>query len=304
MSSSVYSSTKKISLGSCAFRQWRATHSHCSKIHGYELQAKFWFAGPFLDGRNWIIDFGELGEIKDKLNKIFDHTFCVALDDPFLEDFKSLHDKGVIDMRVFERGVGIERVAEVCFEVASEYLKEKYGQLRWVDKVEVFEHDRNSAIFHNPNYVDNSVFAPTSEDATKIVQEYLKNEAELAKKQLKVSVDVIKQEVEKEFGNTLQKNAMLAELNLPTPEQVDSTIDGQLNNAIEKLNTAIVEPGNVAVDPTLPTSHPEPTPSDVAAVEPAVPTEPLPTQPGTGAPVGQKPTSGNYSGLFGGTRWG
>lgn len=183
MSSSIYSSTKLISLGSCAFRQWRATHSHCSKIHGYELRAKFYFAGPFLDGRNWIIDFGELDAIKDKLNEIFDHTLCVAADDPHLEDFKILNEKGVVDLRIFERGVGAERVAEVCFEVATEYLTSKYGQLRWVDKVEVFEHDRNSAIYHNPRYVDNSIFTATPEDAEAIVKTYLENEAKEAEKE-------------------------------------------------------------------------------------------------------------------------
>ena len=99
-------------MGSCAFRQWRATTSHCSKIHGYELKAKFYFGGDFLDNRNWVVDFGDLDELKNTLNTIFDHTFCVAQDDPFLEDFRQLHEKGVIDLRIVEKGVGIERTAE------------------------------------------------------------------------------------------------------------------------------------------------------------------------------------------------
>jgi len=224
MSSSIYSSTKLISLGSCAFRQWRATHSHCSKIHGYELKAKFNFAGPFLDGRNWIIDFGELDEIKNTLNGIFDHTLCVAADDPHLEDFKALNEKGIVDLRIFERGVGAERVAEICFEVATNYLKSKYGELRWVEKVEVFEHDRNSAIYSNPRYVDNSIFTPTTEDAEAIVKTYLENEAKKAQQHVEQQVA----EVEKEQVAT-ESNA---------------------------------------------------------------------------APVGKRATSGNYSGLFAGTRWG
>ncbi len=232
MSSSIYSSTKLISLGSCAFRQWRAEQSHCSKIHGYELRAKFYFAGPFLDGRNWIVDFGDLDELKSKLNEIFDHTFCVAADDPFLEDFKSLHEKGVLDLRVFERGVGIERTAEVCFEIASEYLKSKFGELRWIEKVEVFEHDKNSAIYHNPRYVDNSVFVPTTQDAESIVKSYLEKEAQKA-----------------------QAGIIAAE---------------------------------ASVEPEPQPGHPAPTPTPVD----------------TAAPVGPRPTSSNYSGLFAGTRWG
>ena len=64
---STFVSTKIIELGSCAFRQWRATHSHCSKLHGYQLKAKFWFSGSSLDDKNWIVDFGGLKDLKSKL---------------------------------------------------------------------------------------------------------------------------------------------------------------------------------------------------------------------------------------------
>ena len=36
---------------STAFRQWRATHSHCKYIHGYALKFKVWFEGD-LDEKN------------------------------------------------------------------------------------------------------------------------------------------------------------------------------------------------------------------------------------------------------------
>ena len=292
MSNCIYSSTKLISLGSCAFRQWRATHSHCSKIHGYELQAKFYFGGSFLDGRNWIIDFGELKEIKEKLNNIFDHTFCVALDDPFLEDFKALHEKGVIDLRLFENGVGIERAAEVCFNVATEYLKEHYGELRWVDKVEVFEHDRNSAIYYNPKYVDNSIFTSSPEDAAKIVQEYLDREAKKAKTQLKHSAAKIREEVIKEFG---EDSEMLKEI--PTSEQIDLIINNEITAAAKET---VEQQKKIDEELAKKLAAGEPIPE-----APPAPTQPIPVPPSsTAAPVGQKPTSGNYSDLFKGTRWG
>jgi len=142
-----FESTKVIELGSCAFRQWRALHSHCHFLHGYQLKAKFWFGGEELDNKNWIVDFGGLKELKKQLQDMFDHTLCVAADDPCLEEFKQLHDKGAVDLRIMPNGVGIERAAEYCFNIASAFVKGQYGDRCWVNKVEVFEHEDNSAVY-------------------------------------------------------------------------------------------------------------------------------------------------------------
>jgi 6-pyruvoyltetrahydropterin/6-carboxytetrahydropterin synthase len=143
----MFTSTKVIELGSCAFRQWRATHSHCQYIHGYQLKAKFVFGCKELDEKNWAVDFGSLKELKQQLQHVFDHTYCVAADDPMLDQFKALDTSGIIQLRIFDKGVGIERVAEKCFEMASEFIKDKYGDRCWVKQVEAFEHEDNSAIF-------------------------------------------------------------------------------------------------------------------------------------------------------------
>ena len=142
-----YQSTKIIELGSCAFRQWRATHSHCRFLHGYQLKAKLWFGGSSLDDKNWIVDFGGLKELKAKLQHVFDHTTTVAADDPELATFEELDKKGIIQLRVLDKGVGIERVAEVVFSIADNYIKSLTNNRCWVDKVEVFEHEDNSATF-------------------------------------------------------------------------------------------------------------------------------------------------------------
>lgn len=142
-----YQSTKIIELGSCAFRQWRATHSHCRFLHGYQLKAKLWFGGSSLDDKNWIVDFGGLKELKAKLQHVFDHTTTVAADDPELATFEELDKKGIIQLRVLEKGVGIERVAEVVYSISDNYIKSLTNGRCWVDKVEVFEHEDNSATF-------------------------------------------------------------------------------------------------------------------------------------------------------------
>jgi len=145
----IYQSTKVLDLGSCAFRQWRAD-SHCKFIHGYKLQAKFWFSCSGLDDKNWVVDFGGLKELKSILEKQFDHTLCIANDDPLLNSFRELHRVGAVDLRIMTGGVGIERTAEWCFKRADEHIRSITNNRCWVERVEVWEHDKNSAIVFHP----------------------------------------------------------------------------------------------------------------------------------------------------------
>lgn len=141
-----YVSTKVIELGSCAFRQWKATHSHCQYIHGYQLKAKFTVAGSELDDKNWIFDFAGFKEIKFQLQNQFDHKLCIAKDDPLIDIFYRLAAQGGCQLRVME-GVGIEKTAEYCFNVADEYIRKITNNRCWVENVEVFEHEDNSASY-------------------------------------------------------------------------------------------------------------------------------------------------------------
>ena len=147
-------STKIIELGSTAFRQWKADHSHCKFLHGYRLISKYWFGCQHLDDKNWVVDFGGLDELKSILQKQFDHTLCVAADDPQLTLFKSLHSAGVCDLRIMQDGVGIERTAEYCFNIADSYIRHLSNSRCWVEKVEVWEHEKNSAIVRTYNLAD------------------------------------------------------------------------------------------------------------------------------------------------------
>ena len=145
-----YTSTKIIELGSCAFRQWKAEGTHCKFIHGYRLMAKFWFECSELDHRNWAVNFGGLKELKTILQNQFDHTLCIAADDPLRGLFEDLNAAGGCQLRIFKDGVGIEKTAEWCFNAAHQFLinnKETAGRC-WVSQVEVWEHDQNSALFH------------------------------------------------------------------------------------------------------------------------------------------------------------
>lgn len=137
---------------SCAFRQWRANHSHCQLLHGYALGFKFVFAADSLDERGWIMDFGALKELKAALVQTFDHTTVIAGDDPELHRFKQLDDAGIIDLRIMSDGVGVERFAFRAWLMANRVLAKTASEemfkrnLRCLE-VECLEHAGNSAIY-------------------------------------------------------------------------------------------------------------------------------------------------------------
>ena len=145
-----YQSTKTFGhdLGiSCAFRQWRATHSHCSKIHGYALSVTMVFEANTLDDRNWVMDFGGFKQIKQEIMDTFDHKLVVAADDPMLDEFKNLHKLGVADVVILPK-VGCEAFAQFISQAMVEpMIKEGFSDRVKLVSVEVREHGANSAVF-------------------------------------------------------------------------------------------------------------------------------------------------------------
>jgi 6-pyruvoyltetrahydropterin/6-carboxytetrahydropterin synthase len=142
---------------SCCFRQWRATHSHCSTLHGYSIGIKLIFESETLDDRNWVFDFGGLKHFKDWAETMFDHTLVIAADDPHLEFFVKMskiententtliyespdggktvksrpfgtlankpHERGALcDLRIVD-GVGCEMFAKMCYDAMASLLE-------------------------------------------------------------------------------------------------------------------------------------------------------------------------------------
>jgi 6-pyruvoyltetrahydropterin/6-carboxytetrahydropterin synthase len=137
---------------SSCFRQWRAEGTHCRFLHGYAVSFRVTFEGD-LDERNWVFDFGGMKRAKNKIiglspaayfSWLLDHTVLIAMDDPHLNIFKEMDQKGIIQLRIMPQ-VGCERLAEHLFEVINQFLFEEYGGRVSATKVEVFEHERNSA---------------------------------------------------------------------------------------------------------------------------------------------------------------
>ena len=136
-----------LGLSAC-FRQWRATHSHCSLLHGYALAFTFIFEADTLDERNWVVDFGALDPLKKLLKETFDHKTLVAGDDPQIDELSALSGIGLADVVVFPDGVGCEKFAQWGHKAATSIIDAMGLRPRVrVVSCEVREHGANSAIY-------------------------------------------------------------------------------------------------------------------------------------------------------------
>lgn len=145
-----FQSTKLFENFSVALRQHKAQHSHCQLLHGYAFKIKIWFEADNLDEMNWIVDFGLFSRngLKDWLNHMFDHTTLIEIDDPQLESFKWLEELGLCHLRVMDK-MGAESMAKLVFERFNDVFSKTEGGRVSVAKVELFENDKNSAIYED-----------------------------------------------------------------------------------------------------------------------------------------------------------
>ena len=149
-----FQSSKVFDGFSTVFRQWKAEDTHCRFLHGYGISFKVYFEGE-LDHRNWVWDFGGMKRAKTQIDGkspkewmdyMFDHTFIVAEDDPFLESFQRMDGAGVAQVRVVP-ATGAERFAKYIYDNINKFVQEETdGRVR-VMKVEFREHGKNSAIY-------------------------------------------------------------------------------------------------------------------------------------------------------------
>jgi 6-pyruvoyltetrahydropterin/6-carboxytetrahydropterin synthase len=152
-----FQSTKLFDGYSTCFRQWRAEGTHCKFLHGYAVSFRVWFEGE-LDHRNWVFDFGGMKRAKNTINDmspkdyfayLLDHTTIIAEDDPYLPLFKQMDNEGLIQLRILP-ATGCEKFAEHLYKTINEFLtKETEGRVKAI-KVEVYEHERNSASYEEP----------------------------------------------------------------------------------------------------------------------------------------------------------
>lgn len=147
---------KKVFDGfSTCFRQWKATTTHCSFLHGYAISFEVEFGCVELDERNWCWDFGGMKRSKGKidgmspdewLKYMFDHTVIIAEDDPELSVFRLLEDRGLLQLRVLP-SAGCEKFAEYVFSKLDAFVREETSGRAYIVSVKCSEHFKNSATY-------------------------------------------------------------------------------------------------------------------------------------------------------------
>jgi 6-pyruvoyltetrahydropterin/6-carboxytetrahydropterin synthase len=131
---------------SCCFRQWKSG-SHCRFLHGYTLSFTFVFRrhDDGLDDNHWVIDYGDMKDIRAWLQDNYDHKTMVAQDDPEFAMFRGLHDGGIIDMRVVPR-VSTEMFALEAGSFVVDWLAAHHPDVQLV-RSEVREHGTNAVVW-------------------------------------------------------------------------------------------------------------------------------------------------------------
>jgi 6-pyruvoyltetrahydropterin/6-carboxytetrahydropterin synthase len=143
-----FTSTKTFKSFPCTHRQ-PAHKGHCRFIHGYDRDFVFHFKCKDLEpDTGFVVEFGgkAMKELKAFLERTFDHTFLANEDDPELELFKEMEEKGLIQLRILPN-VCMEATSKYLWEVANRILKEYEGDRCWCYKVEVRENFKNSGTY-------------------------------------------------------------------------------------------------------------------------------------------------------------
>jgi 6-pyruvoyltetrahydropterin/6-carboxytetrahydropterin synthase len=151
----MYTVTKTFphSLGlSCVYRNWQATDSHCSYLHGYALSFSVMFEAKTLNDRSWVVDFGAMKGIKEYLVHRYDHTLLVAEDDPEELFLRTLQTHLLAEVRTV-KACSVEAFAEDLFLFTQGWLLQQMGKIPGISQVRVShvycrEHEGNQGAYH------------------------------------------------------------------------------------------------------------------------------------------------------------
>lgn len=141
--SHIFESSKTFRNFPCSHRRHRHD-GHCAFVHGYSRSFTFWFRCNERTENGFVLDFGDLKEVKVWLTERFDHTLLIDASDPLLDDFKTLEKKGACNLVVFE-DVGMEGTCQYVFDFMTDWLQKTTDGRVWLHSIEVRENDKNSA---------------------------------------------------------------------------------------------------------------------------------------------------------------
>ena len=140
-----FKSTKRFGPISTGHRQWKHK-GHCSYVHGYGRYVRLTFEASELDERGWVMDFGDLKDVKKWIEAEWDHRVLIASDDPLLPQLKELESHGGILLNVLPDGYypGIEESCRYLYDMLSPMIQKKTNNRVEITRVEILEHENNS----------------------------------------------------------------------------------------------------------------------------------------------------------------
>jgi len=129
-------------------READGSPGECASVHGYDRSVEFTFAGD-IDEMGWIVPFGELKDVKAFLEYYFDHVTVLPANDPRMEHItEELTVPGGLlgTLRVLPSGVSMEMSSLFIWEHVNHYIYKITQGRCYVERVRVYEHDRNDAM--------------------------------------------------------------------------------------------------------------------------------------------------------------
>ena len=125
----MFTSSKRIGPISTGHRQWK-DKGHCSFVHGYGRYVEFTFACDERDEKGWVMDFGDLRDVKKWLEDEWDHRLLLAHDDPLLEEFKKIDKIGGCNLNIMPKGYDDPKEIIDFIEKYIDYDQLFEGQLK------------------------------------------------------------------------------------------------------------------------------------------------------------------------------
>ena len=141
-----YKSSKRFGPITTGHRQWR-DKGHCSYVHGYGRYVRLTFEATELDERGWVMDFGDLKDVKSWIESEWDHRTLIAADDPAIPELKTLEEVGGINLNILPEGYlpGIEESCRYLYDKLNPVIQRKTNNRVVITRVEIWETEKNQA---------------------------------------------------------------------------------------------------------------------------------------------------------------
>lgn len=212
----MYSVTKRYPEITVCHRHWKA-ESHCRFIHGYARTVEITICAHELD-KGWVMDLGNLKDVRKALEDAWDHRVLINSDDPELPRIQTMHEAGVIDLHVMDVtkgwGAALEGSCQFVMDLCEPIVRTRTGGRAWVSKVEIWEKGDNRAA---------------------LVREYPENEPDGVLKHMRKMSQRIDSLLTREYPDTLRKSLERFNEGQPTAVKVVSRGEG-VNDAIYRLS--------------------------------------------------------------------